>query len=385
VKKLAKQAAHKVASKINKSHKAKSAHQEHTDNLLAFAHPNHAKNQKNLRRTLTHVVMPIALVIASASFAIGAEVVSRSNQAATNSAPAVPAGSVCRVYNNTDGLSAQDSRIGITFNIQNNPSIATFSGLPLNYLYATNAAMDEYNLSNVVNNKLNTGYSIGYLKACAADPGPAMPPFTSRSALISQMYRDFIGRDATSMEQTYWANTGYNANQIVNWFVDNDADKRGPLVRLYKAYYKRWPDAGGYDYWIRKMKNGTSLTKVSDSFANANEFKTKYGTVSNEQFVLLVYNNVLNRTPDQGGYNYWVKKLNDKKITRGGVMLQFSESSEYKRKYGLDCELVGVTLRMLRRPATDAELAQWNPDLDANALAYPIIFQSDEYAARIVK
>jgi hypothetical protein len=388
VKKLAKQAAHKVASKITKSHKAKksqhkAAHEEHADNLFKFAHPTSAKRQKAFRRTLTHAVLPIALIVATASFAIGAEVLNNS----TKSAPAVPANSVCRVFDATgSGLSPQDSRIGMSFSTVSGTRYTTFSGLPLNYLHGLGPSGEVYTLRNVINNKLNTGAEHPiYLKACAVNPGPVMPPFTSRNALVDQQYRDFFGRKATAAELSYWAASGYNANQIVNWFVDQDKAQRGPLVRLYKAYYKRWPDAGGYDYWIRKMKTGTSLTKVSDSFASANEFKTKYGSVSNEQFVLLVYNNVLNRTPDPGGYNYWVKRLNEKKITRGGVMLQFSESSEFKRKYGLDCELTGVTLRMLRRPATDAELAQWNPDVDPYALAYPILFETSEYANRIVK
>jgi len=376
VKKLIRARKAKVHKKV-----AKSAHQEHADNLFKLAHPENPKRQKAFRRTLTHIVLPICLIIVSAGLAIGAEVVR--NQASTKSDP--PANSVCRVYSSVTGLAAEDSRIGITFNTPTNPWIATFSGLQLNYLWAVNGAGTEFDLSDVKNNKLDTNYSINYIQACAVNPGPAMPPFNSRNALIDQQYRDFFGRKATASELTYWAGTGYTANQIINWFVDQDASKRGPLVRLYKAYYKRWPDAGGYDYWIRKMKSGTTLTKVSDSFATSSEFKNTYGSLSNEQFVILVYNNVLDRAPDTAGYNYWVKKLNDKKISRGGVMLQFSESSEFKRKYGLDCELVGVTLRMLRRPATDAELQQWNPDLDPYALAYPVIFESSEYEARIVK
>lgn len=391
MKKLAKQAAHKVASKINKSHKAKSAHQEHADNLLKFAHPNKEKNQKNLRRTMTHVALPVALVMATATFAIGAEVVK--NQSASDDAPAKPANSVCRVYDSRDGgLAAEDHRIGVTFSKSGGAYITTFSGLPLNYLYGFSAGGREFTLANLSNNSINSGgVSLTYLEVCAVNPGPAMPPFNSRNALVDQQYRDFLGRKATSAELSYWAGknpaTGqaYTAREIVDYFVEQDATKRGPLVRLYKAYYKRWPDAGGYDYWVRKMKNGASLSSVSDYFAKSSEFQRNYGSLSNEQFVKLVYTNVLGRVGDQEGYNFWVKRLNDKKITRGGLMIQFSESSEFKRKYGLDCDLVGVTLRMYRRPATASELTEWNPDESAETLAMPIIFESTEYANRVVK
>jgi len=392
----ARQLKHHVKERVHARAAKKSAkqatrvgmHQVHADNLYKLAHPNHEKNQKHLRRTLMHVVLPIGLIVASASLVIGAEAVRNS----AKSAPTVPANSVCRVYTETSGLADQDSRIGISLNDQKYPWIATFSGLSLNYLYAGDGYGYEYSLNDLKNNKLDTGGSaFSYIKACAVNPGPAMPPFTSRNALVDQQYRDFMGRKATAGELSFWAgnnsNTGkpYTAAEIVNYFVDQDGAKRGPLVRLYKAYYKRWPDAGGYDYWVRKMKNGATLTDVSNYFAKSSEFQRNYGSLSNEQFVSLVYTNVLGRVGDQAGYNYWVKKLNDNKITRGGLMIQFSESSEFKRKYGLDCDLVGVSLRMYRRPATDGELAQWNPDESASTLAYPIIFQSDEYANRVVK
>lgn len=387
---------HHIKARAAKKTTKKSLHQVHADNLYKLAHPTSQKRQKAFRRTLTHVVLPIALVVSTATFAIGAEVVRNNAPKAAGDAPAVPANSVCRTYSRSGGgLSSQDSRIVVSMDDAEYPSQFTISApSSLNYLYAKDGDFHEYGMSSFKNGKLTTiGPSFIQMKVCIVNPGAAMPPFTSRAKLVDQQYRDFFGRNATAAEQTKWAGknpaTGqaYTAEQIVNWFVDQDGvnDYRGKLVRLYKAYYKRWPDQSGYAYWMNKQKSGTSLTKISDSFASANEFKTKYGTVSNEQFVLLVYNNVLNRTPDQGGYNYWVNKLNKKTITRGGVMLAFSESSEYKRKYDLDCQLVGVTLRMLRRPATDAELQQWNPDLDPHALAYPILFETTEYSNRVVK
>lgn len=394
--------AHKVKShlkarahaRVAKKTAKKSLHEVHADNLYKMAHPQDAKRQKAIRRTLTHVVLPVGLIIATASFAIGAEVVSN-NTKTTKSAPPVPANSVCRVFDDSKGgLAAQDSRIGMTLDDPDYPNRITlsYSSLTKNYLYAIDSSSGKYDLSDLQNNVLNShGVSFAYVKACAVDPGPAMPPFNSRSALVDQQYRDFTKQPATAAQQAYWANLTKDmtadqaANYVVTWFVNNDAAKRGPLVRLYKAYYKRWPDAGGYDYWIRKMQNGTSLSSVSDYFAKSSEFQRNYGSLDNAHFVSLVYTNVLGRVGDQAGYNYWLKKLNDKKITRGGLMIQFSESSEFQRKYGLDCDLVGVSLRMYRRPATDGELAQWNPDESASTLAYPIIFQSAEYANRVIK
>lgn len=372
--------AHKKASK-------KSVHQVHADNLYKMAHPKSAKRQKRVRRTLSHVVLPVALIVATASFAIGAEVVRNSRSGPNPTPPPTPANSFCREFDN-NALAAQDARIGMTLNNPQYPNTVTFqsSSYTRNYLYAVDANDYTYDLSNINNNRLNSfGVSFVYLKVCAADPGPAMPPFTTRNALVNQQYNDFFGRNATASEQAYWAGTGYNANQIVNWFVDQDGTKRGQLTRLYKAYYKRWPDAGGYAYWVDRMKAGMSLTRVSDSFANTPEFKTMYGSLNNSQFVTLVYQNVLGRNPEPAGYAYWLDRLDKKTITRGGMMLQFSESPENKTKFAKDSELVGVSLRMLRRPATASELVQWKAaPYDARSLA-AYIFASSEYANRVVK
>lgn len=398
---------HRIKTRIHDRAAKKSAkntmrvgmHEVHADNLYKLAHPHHAKHKALVKRSFMHVGLPLLIIAAIASFAIGAEVVTTNNtkttkpststttqaEATTSAAPPVPANSVCRIYDaQKGGLTPEDHRIIITGTPKGTDTITTFSGLKLNYLYYVVDRGMTYDLSDVVNGQLETS-NPAYIKACALNPGDPMPPFNTRWNLVNQQYKDFFGRNATDAEQAYWASTGYSAQQIVDWFVNQESTQRGSLVRLYKAYYMRWPDAGGYSYWIGRLKAGTSLTAASDFFAQSSEFKNRYGSLDNKQFVILVYNNVMQRTPDSGGYNYWVAQLDQKKISRGGMMLKFSDSNEFKRKYGLDSDLVGVTLRLLRRPATDAELQQWNPDLSANELAYPIIFQTQEYSNRVIK
>ena len=47
----------------------------------------------------------------------------------------------------------------------------------------------------------------------------------------------------------------------------------------------------------------------------------------------MLYQNVLNRTLDQDGYNYWVGNLNKGIEERYEVLLGFSESNENKSFY----------------------------------------------------
>src|SRR5690606_31064313 len=106
-----------------------------------------------------------------------------------------------------------------------------------------------------------------------------------------------------------------------------------PATRLYRAYFLRIPDKGGLAYWIRQRRvNGKRLNAISDSFASSSEFKNKYGKLSNRKFVELVYKNVLGRTGETSGVNYWTSRLDRKVNSRGQVMTGFSESNEYKTK-----------------------------------------------------
>lgn len=109
------------------------------------------------------------------------------------------------------------------------------------------------------------------------------------------------------------------------------------IIRLYLSYFKRAPDETGLSFWVRSHKDarqgGTmTLAQISQFFADSAEFKTRYGSTSNGQFVDLVYRNVLERAPDAMGRAYWLNRLNTKQITRGECLLFFSDSPEYKAK-----------------------------------------------------
>jgi hypothetical protein len=77
-----------------------------------------------------------------------------------------------------------------------------------------------------------------------------------------------------------------------------------------------------------------NLRQISDYFANSEEFGNTYSSLSNAEFIDLIYRNVMERPPDQEGYHYWLRLLNDGRVTRGYVMLLFSDSSEFRTKTG---------------------------------------------------
>jgi hypothetical protein len=108
------------------------------------------------------------------------------------------------------------------------------------------------------------------------------------------------------------------------WDQDGAASS---IARLYQATLDRRPDEAGLAGWRAEIDNGKSLLDITPGFLNSAEFTTIYGATNNTQFVTLLYNNVLDRNPEQAGYDYHMKNLAGG-LTRSQLLVQFSESPE---------------------------------------------------------
>ena len=112
--------------------------------------------------------------------------------------------------------------------------------------------------------------------------------------------------DATSFIKT----AALASNQIVD------------LVELYVASFNRAPDAIGFNYWGGRLSDGMSLANIAKSFFDQPETIKAYpGTMSDSDFVTKIYNNVLNRAPDNSGETYWLNELKLGHVTRDTFML----------------------------------------------------------------
>lgn len=185
-------------------------------------------------------------------------------------------------------------------------------------------------------------------------------PFRSIDAFVRQQFADLHGRSATSAELASGgaglvAGTSSTAQAVdAIAHLPGAADRTGNVTRLYTAYFLRLPDISGLTYWVGKARAGTTLTRISASFAGSSEFTRRYGALSNGAFIDLAYQNVFGRAPDASGRAYWVRKL-DAGTSRGQAMASFSTSSEYQRKQLTTTEVVLAYAGLLRRMPTAAE------------------------------
>ncbi len=188
-------------------------------------------------------------------------------------------------------------------------------------------------------------------------------PLTNVERFVAQQYRDFLNREPLKVEQFGWTKDieeGTRSRTDLSTHLLTSAeyiDAAHPNIRLYAAYFNRLPDATGLKYWMDVRRQGYPHDGVSDQFSLSVEFQNTYGDTSNAEFIRRVYLNVLNREPDAGGYAYWQDLIDRQVITRGQLMVNFSESAEYRTKLAPRVQVVGTYIALLNRIPTAVELA----------------------------
>jgi hypothetical protein len=200
-------------------------------------------------------------------------------------------------------------------------------------------------------------------------------PWSSGNKAVTEIYTWLTGKAPTASQLSSFttaANAGTKLpGDLVSELRDgSDATANvDPVIRLYSAYFLRPPDRSGLDFWLGRRRAGWTLSRISDNFAGSSEFKNRYGNLSNSAYVQLVYSNVLNRPPDAGGLSYWTNQLNTGKKSRGQVMLNFSDSNEYKNKRADYVDAVSLYVQFLGTSPSKATVDTLATSLETTTVA----------------
>jgi hypothetical protein len=104
------------------------------------------------------------------------------------------------------------------------------------------------------------------------------------------------------------------------------------VIREYQAAFNRIPDPAGVSFWTNAVAaDPGALAKLNVTFANSAEFQTIYGANAttpgqgDNPLVSALYENVLGRTPDQAGLNFWLAQ----NLTAAQLLQAFSQSAEF--------------------------------------------------------
>ena len=106
---------------------------------------------------------------------------------------------------------------------------------------------------------------------------------------------------------------------------------RGQVKQFIKRFYElclsRQPDNDGWDGWADALENGSrSGSQVAAGFIFSKEFKKL--NLSHEQYLMIMYKAFFDRAPDDGGFNLWLKEMKSGK-SRDDIFHGFVYSKEF--------------------------------------------------------
>ncbi|WP_354676141.1 DUF4214 domain-containing protein [Pseudomonas syringae] len=96
------------------------------------------------------------------------------------------------------------------------------------------------------------------------------------------------------------------------------------LAELYTTFFNRAPDAGGLTYWTDAITTGQlTLAQIAENWTTQQpEGQAAFPvTLTDAQFVEKVYGNILGRTSDADGAQYWLDQLGNGTLSRDAFAL----------------------------------------------------------------
>lgn len=191
-----------------------------------------------------------------------------------------------------------------------------------------------------------------------------LSPLNDDNRFVDQAYLDFTG-------ETPQHPIGRNTAQLLRTNEISEVDliaylmyekagyesTQAPISRLYRAYFLRNPDLAGHQFWVGRNQEGQDLRSISQFFATSPEFEQRYGSVSDAEFVRLVYQNVMSRVPDDEGRSFWISALSDG-LSRGEMMTLFSDTPEFRSRVDADVFVTYLAGVLERRELTAREFSR---------------------------
>jgi hypothetical protein len=147
-------------------------------------------------------------------------------------------------------------------------------------------------------------------------------------AVITEMYRDVLGRDPDPSGLAFWLDRLANGARTQDVgaqfysspeYVEASGSTDGWLGRLYRALLDREPDSSGLAYWRNRLAARTSPYEVTSLFYSSPE--SRDGRVDD------LYRQILGRAPEPGGQAFWADQL--MQIDDIRLAVELATSGEY--------------------------------------------------------
>ena len=196
--------------------------------------------------------------------------------------------------------------------------------------------------------------------------------------LISAWYRALLKRDPTTAELFAWSDRmaiGFATRDDLIADLTMAPPRRNSAGSVYRSFhvaYQRRPDLTEIRAWIKRYETGADTeTIVGELFASA-EWTNTHGTLTDTEFIEVVYLNARGRPPTEGVRDYWIRQLANGRA-RASMAAYFVDSYGLKNDTWHELEVTQAFRAALDRLPTDAEYDQWVAHLDNGGLIPDIV------------
>ena len=216
--------------------------------------------------------------------------------------------------------------------------------------------------------------------------------FTSTELFSLQMYRDILEREGESDGVAYWqsqldAGIQTRAEVALAFMASPEFQTgSGGIANLYFAALGRLPEAAGFAYWTNQFRQGQTLEDMADTFVASSEFTTRFGTLNDEDFVEQIYAQALGRAVNTAERGAWTSALASG-TSRGQILYAIAQSSEGQAALSDEVNLALCYIGLLERTPEQAGFDQWMQAIDDDIPLIDIVggfITSTEYHARFL-
>lgn len=171
----------------------------------------------------------------------------------------------------------------------------------------------------------------------------------SNAAFVDYVYEHALGRAPDEGGRAFYTNlldSGASRSDLLISFSEsgehramtsdivekgffNTDDSYQAVTLLYDSFAGRIPDGEGLSFYADKLKAGSlTIGQIANDFAGSAEFQQATKGMNNGELVDYMYENTLDRKPDDAGRAYYVDAL-DNGLSVGSLLLDFSQSQEH--------------------------------------------------------
>ncbi len=198
------------------------------------------------------------------------------------------------------------------------------------------------------------------------------------TAMISAWYRALLKREPTSAELFAWADrfdVGFatKADLIADLtMAPPRRDAAGSVYRSFHVALQRRPDLTEIRAWLKRYEAGADTETIVGELLAGTEWANTHGSLSDAEFVEVLYRNARGRPPTAGVRRYWLGQLAAGRA-RASMAAYFVDSYGLKNDTWHALEVTQAFRAGLDRLPTEVEYDQWITHLDNGGLLPDVV------------